>query len=270
MSEYQNRADSFFAVDIGNTNIDAAFFRNCSAALERWEAEARIKIPRSEADGLADALSEYFNSVPDGAIIGSVAEGFSQIAADAVESVFGLAPVVADCGMETGLEIAYENPQDLGIDRIANASAVFARKRQNCIAVDLGTATTFDCVSADGRYLGGAIAAGLESFGGNLSQKIPALPETPFEFPPSVIGTNTADCIKSGTMFGYARMVDGMVRSLWSETVSDAQIRPRVVATGGFAPVLSGECETFSETDTLLTLKGLVVILLKNEKILSL
>ncbi len=265
LPEDKSRKDTFLAVDIGNTSIDAALLRNCGAPASLWEAGERVEIPLSEADGFADILSDSFRSPVTGGVIGSVAGDFTQIVAQAVESVFNFKPLVADCGMETGLEIAYENPRDLGIDRIANAAAVFAATGRDCMAVDLGTATTFDCVSSGGVYLGGAIAAGLGLFHKTLAREIPTLPQTPMEFPRSVMGSNTEDCIKSGTMFGYARMVDGMVRSLSSEMKRP----PHVVATGGLAAFLSGEIETVSETDSLLTLKGLVIILRKNEKILS-
>lgn len=260
----------FLAIDVGNTNVNAAVFRNCGAPQGQWETETRIEIPLSNAENLARFLSEGCRSVPDAAVVGSVAKEFSRTAADAVESVFGLSPLVAHCGMETGLEVSYENPRTLGIDRLANAAALFDRTRSACIAVDLGTATTFDCVSSDGRYLGGAITAGLNSFHGGLTRDVSALPKTRLEFPQFFIGSNTEDCIKSGTMFGYARMVDTMVRALSSEMASGDEDPPSVVATGGAAHVLSGGCETFSETDELLTLKGFVVILCKNEKIFSL
>ncbi len=259
---------TFLAVDIGNTSVDAAVFRNCEVSLEHWEAEGHVECPLScTAAELAGMLSGEFHSAPAKAVIGSVAGGFSQTAACAVEDAFGIAPFVADCGMKAGIEVSYQNPRMLGIDRLANAAALFALCRRSCIAVDLGTATTFDCVSHDGCYVGGAITAGLELFRDALARGAPALPQTPLEFPPSVIGRNTEDCIKSGTMLGYARMVDGMVRSLSFEMGDEA---PCVVVTGGFASVIAGECETVSQVDSLLTLKGLLIILRENDEILPL
>ncbi len=266
MSEHKNSGHSFIAVDIGNTAICAAVFHKCDLHVRHWEVGGYVEVALSDSHTFADALSRISGGSLTGAIIGSVVENrFTQTAAVAVESVFGLTPLIAECGMKTGLEIAYQNPGGLGIDRLANAASLFALTRGACIAVDLGTATTFDCVSGDGVYTGGAIAAGLDSFRKALVIDAPALPQIPLEFPSSVMGSNTEDCIKSGTMFGYARMVDAMVRALSSAMNAD----PRVVATGGFSKILLDECETFSETDRLLTLKGLVIILLKNGKISS-
>ncbi len=249
------------AVDVGNTSADAAMFGNCDAPLDKWRVEGHVEVPLERSDTLAGVLADSFGAVPQAAVVGSVAESrFSLSAAKAVESAFGLKPLMADCEMETGLEIVYENPGELGIDRLANAAALFSLTCGACIAVDLGTATTFDCVSSEGGYLGGAIAAGFESFRKALPLDAPALPVVPAEFPHSVMGSNTQDCIKSGTMFGYALMVDAMVRSLSSKM--DAA--PRVFATGGFSGLFSDRCETFSATDPLLTLKGLVIILIKN------
>lgn len=246
---------------MGNASADAAMFGNCGAPVDKWRVEGCVEVPLERSDTLAGVLADSFGVVPRAAVVGSVAESrFSLSAAKAVESAFGFAPLMADCGMETGIEMAYENPGELGIDRLANAAALFASTRGACISVDLGTATTFDCVSSEGAYLGGAIAAGFESFRKGLPLDAPALPVVSAEFPRSVLGSNTEDCIKSGTMFGYALMVDAMVRSLASEMDS----APRVVATGGFSGLFSDRCETFSAADPLLTLKGLVIILLGN------
>jgi len=267
LSQYKRSKHAFIAVDIGNTAVCAAVFHKCDLQVQRWEAEGYVEIPLSDSRTFADILSRSFGVSLAGAVIGSVVESrFTQTAAAAVESVFGLTPLIAECGMETGLKIKYENPNGLGIDRLANAASLFALTRGSCIAVDLGTATTFDCISKDGVYIGGAIMAGLDSFRKALAFDAPALPDISLDFPSSAIGSNTEDCIKSGTMFGYAHMVDGMVRALSSEMKD----KPQVVATGGFSALLSGECETFSGTDRLLTLKGLVIILLKNGKVFSL
>lgn len=262
MPKDKSRKDTLLAVDIGNTSVDAAVFHNCGADPAYWEVDAHFEIPLSNTDSLAGELSNAFRAVPQGAVIGSVSgQKTAENAAKAVESAFGISPLAAYCGMKTGLEIAYKTPDTLGIDRLANAAALFAIAKRACIAVDLGTATTFDCVSSKGVYLGGSICAGIEAFRNALANCAPALPPVPQGFPPSLIGANTEDCIKSGTMFGYAKMIDAMARALLSEMKEEAEI----VATGGFSSLLSGKCETVSSTDPLLTLKGLAVILKKNE-----
>ncbi|QMU56435.1 MAG: type III pantothenate kinase [Candidatus Mycalebacterium zealandia] len=267
MDKSGSSENNFLAVDVGNTSVDAAMFSNGGAPVDKWRAEGHVEVPLEHSDTLAGVLAESFSVVPQSAVVGSVAESrFSLSAAKAVENAFGLKPLMADCEMETGLEIVYENPGELGIDRLANAAALFSLTGGACIAVDLGTATTFDCVSSEGTYLGGAIAAGFDSFRKGLTLGAPALPVVPAEFPRSVLGSNTRDCIKSGTMFGYALMVDAMVKSLSSKMDSV----PRVFATGGFSGLFSDRCETFSTTDPLLTLKGLVIILIKNGKLFSL
>lgn len=260
-----SRYKSILAVDIGNTNASVAVFRNCSADIRRWEAAARANFALAETGSLPAVLRAH--GPVCGAVIGSVAgEKVTEKTAAAVESATGSRPLLAGCSMQTGLTIRYKTPETLGIDRLANAAALFALCGGACVAVDLGTATTFDCVSENGAYLGGAIAPGLGSFTSALPAAAPALPATEPEFPPSVLAQTTVDCVKSGTMFGYARMVDGMVGSLLEEM--DAP-RARVVATGGFASAVCGRCRTVAETDDLLTLKGLAIILVKNEGLLS-
>ena len=256
---------SILAVDIGNTNASLAVFRNCSADMERWETAARADAPLSEPDSLARALQTLGGGI-SGAVIGSVAgEKHSDKTAAMVESALGMRPLVADCSMQTGLTHTYKTPETLGIDRLANAAALFAICGGACVAVDFGTATTFDCVSDKGVYMGGAIAPGLGSFRAALSAA-PALPDTGFDFPPSPLAQTTEDCVRSGTMFGYARMVDGMAEAMAGEMGAP---RARVVATGGFARAVCGECRSVSEVDDLLTLKGLAIILIENEGLLS-
>ena len=256
---------SILAVDIGNTNASLAVFRNCSADIKRWETAARADAPLSEPDSLARALQTPGGI--SGAVIGSVAgRKHADKTAAMIESALGLRPLVADCSMQTGLTHAYKTPETLGIDRLANAAALFAICGGACLAVDFGTATTFDCVSGKGVYMGGAIAPGLGSFRAALSAAVPALPDTGLEFPPSPLAQTTEDCVRSGTMFGYARMVDGMVGEMAGEMGSP---RARVAATGGFARAVCGKCRNISEVDDLLTLKGLAIILIKNEGLLS-
>ena len=260
-----SRDKSILAVDIGNTNASVAVFRNCSADIARWETAERADVALSKPDSLTDVLQTL--GAVSCAVIGSVAgEKYTEKAAAAVGSAFGARPLVANCSMQTGLTLGYKTPETLGIDRLANAAALFALCGGACVAVDLGTATTFDCVSEGGTYLGGAIAPGLGSFRAALPAAAPALPDTELEFPPSVLASTTEESVQSGTMFGYARMVDGMVGAVLEEM--DAP-EARVAATGGFARAVCGRCRTVSEVDDLLTLKGLAIILLKNEGLLS-
>jgi type III pantothenate kinase len=158
------------------------------------------------------------------------------------------------------MPVLYENPREVGADRIVNAVAAFERVGGAAIVVDFGTATTFDCISDKGEYLGGAIAPGMQISANALFSRAAKLPRSEIARPPRAIGRNTVHSMQAGIVFGYVALVDGLVRRLTSEM--DTQLT--VIATGGLAALIEPDSETIDEVDEFLTLEGLRLLYLRN------
>src|SRR5690606_21471313 len=160
----------------------------------------------------------------------------------------------------TGLKLQVDNPLEVGADRIANAVACYHRYGGPAIVVDMGTATTFDVVSADGEYLGGAIAPGVQIAAEALFERAAKLPRVELAPPPSAIGRNTIHAMQSGTVYGYAGLVRGVIERIQAELPS----RARIVATGGLAEVVARHSNVFDAVDRHLTLDGLRLLYVMN------
>ena len=173
---------------------------------------------------------------------------------------FKLKPYVVGPGIKTGMPILYDNPREVGADRIVNAVAAYEKYRRSLIIVDFGTATTFDLISARGEYLGGAIAPGLGVSAEALFKRASKLPRVEIAKPPQVVARNTVNSMQSGIFYGYVGMVDGLVKRMKGESKD----QPLVVATGGFASLLSEPSETIEHVDDSLTLEGLRIIYTRN------
>ena len=165
-------------------------------------------------------------------------------------------PVVVGPGTRTGMPILYDNPREVGADRIINAVAAYERFRSGCLVVDFGTATTFDVVTPKGEYLGGAIAPGIGISADALFHAAAKLPRVEILRPRSVIGKNTVTSMQSGLLFGYVGLVDGIVERMRGEV----DFPLRIVATGGLAPLIAKDSRTIEDCDELLTLTGLRII----------
>ncbi len=155
------------------------------------------------------------------------------------------------------MPILYGNPHEVGADRLVNAVAAYQKYGTSLIVIDFGTATTFDVISDQGEYIGGAISPGIGIAADALFSKASKLPRVEFQLPPQVIGTNTADSMKSGILFGYAELVDGMVNRIQSEMLP---ARPKVIATGGMATIMKDISKTIEAVESGLTLEGLRII----------
>ncbi len=174
---------------------------------------------------------------------------------------FEIEPLVVGPGVKTGLAIRYESPREVGADRVVNAVAAYEQVGKACIVVDFGTATTFDCLSEKGEYLGGAISPGISTSLEALVTRAAKLPRVQIDKPRSVIGRNTVESIQSGVLYGYVSLVDGLVSRLKEEMDCDVA----VIATGGLAGAISAESTTIERVDQNLTLEGLRLIFRRNE-----
>ncbi len=170
------------------------------------------------------------------------------------------APLWVGPGIKTGISILCDNPREVGADRIVNAVAAHARWPEGAIIVDFGTATTFDVITPRGDYAGGAIAPGLMVSADALYSRTAKLPRVEIARPRAAIGKNTVASLQSGLLFGYAGLVDALVTRIRAEI----DFRPRVVATGGLAPLVAAEATTIDECDDMLTLDGLRLLYERN------
>jgi len=242
-------------LDVGNTNIHLGIFRGAEL-LAHWD----ISNNRDRtADELGLLLAQLFGSrgfepsCLQGAAISSVVPMVTGTIATAVKRRFGVEPFVLGPGADTGIAVRYDNPHEVGADRVANAVGGFAKYGGPLIVVDFGTATTFDAIAADGAYLGGAIAPGLRISIEALSQRAARLPRIDLVRPVHAIGTNTAASMQSGIIFGYAGLVEALVARITREIGGS----PRVVATGGLAELIVRETGAVPLVDQHLTLEGL-------------
>jgi type III pantothenate kinase len=175
---------------------------------------------------------------------------------------FKIIPLIVGPGIKTGMPIFYDNPKEVGADRIVNAVAAFDKYRRESIIVDFGTATTFDYVSAKGEYMGGCIAPGIVISSEALFTRASKLPRVEFSKPKTVITKDTVSAIQAGIMFGYAGLVDGIVERMKAEV----KTKPTVIATGGLARVVAPETKSIEKSEEMLTLEGLRLIYNLNTK----
>lgn len=257
-------------VDIGNTNISVGIFDyesgQVSTELElaqHW----RISTHREQtSDELSITLRALFDQEGRDAaevtdiIISSVVPPLVPVWERACSKLFGRPPQVVGPGMKTGMPLRYENPREVGADRIVNAVAAYEMFGGPIIAVDFGTATTFDCVSKSGEYLGGVICPGIHISMDALFDRTSKLQRVEIARPKSVIGKTTTAALQSGLLFGYAGMVDAMVGRIREELEGPA----RVIATGGLARRISEESKVIEKVVPFLTLEGLRLLYEKN------
>jgi type III pantothenate kinase len=253
------------AIDIGNTNVNLGTFDYADSAgrlAEHWRLSTHREQTSDEVGVTLRALFEQAEIALDrveDVIISSVVPPMLPIWERVSEKLFGRAPLVVGPGIKTGMPVRYENPHEVGADRIVNAVAAFELMGAPVIAVDFGTATTFDCVSDRGEYLGGAIFPGIHVAMEALFSRAAMLHRVELARPRSAIGRTTTQAIRSGMLFGYAGMVDAMVARI------RAELGPaRVIATGGLAGRIAGESAAIERVEPFLTLEGLRLLFEKN------
>jgi type III pantothenate kinase len=250
------------AVDVGNTHAVFGAFE-----AETLRADFRIASPPSRtADEWGAAIRQLLElkglapARVEAAVLCSVVPPLTGVVVEAIELYFGVSPLVVGPGVKTGMPIHYEPPQDVGADRIVNAVAAYHRAPGAIIVVDLGTATTFDSISAKGEYMGGAIAPGIQIGAESLFARAARLPRVEVRKPPSVIGRTTVHSIQSGLYFGYVALVNGMLERMKREMGGEV----RVLVTGGLGATLAEDLEGIEAIVPSLTLQGLRLIYQKN------
>jgi type III pantothenate kinase len=259
-------------LDVGNTNTVLGVFEPKADAQEAGHygnliAHWRVSTAKTQT---VDEYGVLFRNLfamnglevssVQGTVISSVVPPLDSTLREVSERYFQIKPLFIEPGVKTGMPVHYDNPAEVGADRIVNSVAAYEKYGGPCIIVDFGTATTFDAVSPKGEYLGGVITPGIGISADALFERTARLPRVDIRKPPRVLATNTVNSLQSGLYYGYLGLIDGILERLMAELGSDV----KVVATGGLASLMGSGSKFIREVDDLLTLEGLRIIYERN------
>jgi type III pantothenate kinase len=250
-------------IDVGNTQTVLGIF-NGDVLAEQWRVSSAEDRTSDEWALLIGSMLEMadlsFSRQLTGVAISSGVPRVTQSLKEMVERYFYFRPVVLEPGVRTGMPILYDNPKEVGADRIADAVAAYDRYGGPAIVIDFGTATVFDAITAKGEYLGGAICPGVQVSASALFAKAAGLRRVEYVAPRNAIGRSTAESLQSGIVFGTVGLVDGMIARFRGELGDDAV----TIATGGLAEVVLPQCDSVDHHEPWLTLEGLRIIYERN------
>ncbi|WP_346940713.1 type III pantothenate kinase [uncultured Clostridium sp.] len=257
-----------FVLDVGNTNIVLGIYKNKELIIE-WRLSTDN---RKTSDEYMIEVAQLFaynkldvNDI-SGVIISSVVPNIMYSLEHMVRKFFNKKPLVVGPGIKTGINIKYDNPKEVGADRIVNAVAAHEMYKKPLVIIDFGTATTFCAVAANGDYIGGTISPGIKISSDALFQRAAKLPRVELIKPETVICKNTVASMQAGIVYGYIGQVDFIVSKIKEEMIALGEESPMVIATGGLANLISEGSKTIDKVEPFLTLEGLRIIYEKNRE----
>ena len=253
-----------FCIDVGNTNIVMGL-ADKGRILKHWRIRTEREVTPDEMGVLVNNLFQSADmrlADVKNTIVSCVVPPLLNTIVEFSRRYFNITPMIVGPALKIGMPIRYDNPKEVGADRIVNAVGAYEKYHTALVLIDFGTATTFDYISQDGAYIGGAIAPGVMISCEALFQKASKLPRVEiFVRPEQVIARDTINSMNAGIIYGYAGLVDGIVNRMKKESKEN----PTVIATGGLAPLIYDVSETIDHLEEFLTLNGLISIFSKNQ-----
>lgn len=256
-------------IDVGNTNIVLGVYKN-NECITSWRISTDSK---KTSDEYAIQIIQLFNNADlkpsdiEGVIVSSVVPNLMYSLEHMIRKCFKRDAIIVGPGIKTGINIKYDNPKEVGADRIVNAVAVHEKYKKSAIIIDFGTATTFCALTESGNYLGGCICPGIKISSEALYEKAAKLPRVELESPGCVICKNTVKSMQAGIIYGYVGEVECIVKKMKNEMNKLGEEEPIVIATGGFAYLIANETKIIDKVDPRLTLEGLNILYQKNKEL---